>query len=266
MAILFLSPSSLECLREVGDGLSEERIVERSPSGSRIPSLGRSETILAADRGAVSTSAAVVDTLNNVIVDGLVDLVEDRVQEANSLLASSLTVTVDKGNHAAEDGGSSRGTRDLEPLTTNDNIVGIAKGGNVRVSPTSAIHVLGRNVGSSAEVGLHSRGLPRGLREVNGETATRGDDGALVGHADLLITRGVKSRTHGRTDGGNIGNVGGILGEETALGLVITSLITSNAIVTRSNEDGHAAKTHLADLIREEAHVRLVLEMLGTTI
>jgi hypothetical protein len=94
----------------------------KSKVRSGIPALGSSEAIFAADRALVP-SAAVVRSLTDVIVDGLVDLVKDGIQVSDRVLALGLTSAIDEGDHAAEDGRGSRGTRELIPLSTNINVV-----------------------------------------------------------------------------------------------------------------------------------------------
>lgn len=67
---------------------------------------------------------------------------------------------------------------------------------------------------TSGEVLLDSLSLVGGLGEVDREATTRGNDRAsirLAGHLGVSILR-----THGGTNGGHEGDVGGVLGEETA--------------------------------------------------
>lgn len=57
-------------------------------------------------------------------------------QESEGLLAELLAITVDEGDHGAEDGGSSGGAGEGVDLAANDDIVVVTEGGNIRIGTT----------------------------------------------------------------------------------------------------------------------------------
>lgn len=245
--------------------IGKRREVNRSTSSHGVPSRSAIESILAASGGALASSAALVVTNSDVVEDGGIEGVEERVEEAKGALTLGFSVSVNQGDHGAEDRGGGGSSGNLIVVSSNDHVVGVTEGSDVRVGTSSGVkHGSRREISSGAQIFLNGRSLPRGLPKKVRETSTRGDDGSGVGLAGGFRLSGF--RAHGGTNDGDVGAVGGVLRLEATLGGVGAGFVAGDSVISGGGEDGQTSQTHLASLGVESNHVGNILKVLGTTI
>ncbi len=153
--------------------------------------------------------------------------------------------TVDERDHASEDRAGGRSARKGISLSTDDDLVVVAQGGNIRVTTSLGVELAGgRQVGGVGQVVGNGIILVAGPGEVDGEAASGGDDtsiGRCAGNFGLVALRALSSAD--RSDVGAGSGEGRI---EAAVRGVIAGLKVGNTIITRRNQDGNTLQAKLA--------------------
>lgn len=229
----------------------EASIVGGAEAGGRVPTSDGSET---GDTRLGSVRGAVVNASANV-VEAVAVLVDERVQETHSRLASIEADIVELSEDTSNDGarsGSSRNTTILATLVGNAVGVGLAtKGSNIRVSTTSAVEVLGVRQDTSGsslgEVLLHDGGLVGRNAKGVGESTTAAVPGSLS-------TDGGLRHEVGTTDGSDVRRSGREIRVEDRVGRGVTGT-SPHTLVTRGEQDGQTHGTSKLELGVAGLHV-----------
>lgn len=229
----------------------EASIVGGAEAGRRVPTSDGSET---GDTGLGSIRGAVVNASANV-VEAVAVLVDERVQETHSRLASIeadvVKLSEDTSNDRARSG-SSRNTAILATLVGNAVGVGLAtKGSNIRVGTTSAVEVLGVRQDASGsslgEVLLHNGGLVRRNAEGVGKSTTTAVPGSLS-------TNGGLRHEVGTTDRSDVRRTGREIWVEDRVGRGVSGA-SPHTLVTRGKQDGQTHGTSKLELGVAGLHV-----------
>jgi len=242
---------------KAGQGLREDREVDRSPSGERIPASRGVESVLAANNVSRLSSAATI-VPNSDISEGTADSrhgsVNGDVEESQGRLPGGKAQSVDEGNGSAERRAAGRGPGDNVALPRNDVRIIVTHERNVRISTTlEVVQVLGGNAWTVGQVVLNDVLLVRRHVEPNRESSSSGDQtsGIRLARNFGLAHFG----THGGTNGSNVRRRGREARSESASSFVVASVKVGNTIVTGGNHHSKSSETKLANFSVETVNI-----------